>query len=160
MPAPCSRKSNERMVPHDTIRKRLQGNETTRASVGYAQSHDETNVTAHGVVPQNIRTTKGIRHMKRPWHDTVLLDLLAGYGAFIVLAVAIVAVSECTARPAHAELSLDLAGGATQFQITAADGDYLQRGLPHTLDQTSFAYRVGLCWALNERWSSCGAYLN
>ena len=98
--------------------------------------------------------------MKRPWHDTVLLDLLAGYGAFIVLAVAIVAVSECTARPAHAELSLDLAGGATQFQITAADGDYLQRGLPHTLDQTSFAYRVGLCWALNERWSSCGAYLN
>jgi len=42
--------------------------------------------------------------MKRPWHDTVLLDLLAGYGAFIILAVALLTLSECVLPPAHAQL--------------------------------------------------------
>ena len=39
--------------------------------------------------------------MTRPWHDTVLLDLLAGYGAFIILAVALLTLSECVFHPAH-----------------------------------------------------------
>ena len=39
--------------------------------------------------------------MKRPWHDTVLLDLLAGYGAFIILAVALLTLSECVFHPAQ-----------------------------------------------------------
>ena len=98
--------------------------------------------------------------MKRPWHDTVWLEFLGGYAIFLGLALAFFLLSECVTRPAHAELYLDLAGGATQFQITAADGDYIQRGLPHTIDQTSFAYRVGVGYRFNERWSVQGGYLN
>src|SRR3990167_5316479 len=62
--------------------------------------------------------------------------------------------------PSYAGLYLDLAGGATQFMVTAQDGDYRQEGLPHTFDLTSAAYRVGLGWQFDERWSIQAAYLN
>ena len=69
------------------------------------------------------------------------------------------AVFSCQAMPAHAELSLDVAGGISIFGITATDGDYRQN-LPHSYDASSLAYRVGLCWSFNEHWSTCGAWVN
>ena len=66
----------------------------------------------------------------------------------------------CQALPAHAELTLDLAGGYSQFLKTTAEGDYRQSGLPSTWDTRSLAYKVGLCYAFNERWSTCGGYVN
>ena len=71
-----------------------------------------------------------------------------------------VALDTCTTKPAHAELYLDAAGGISQFFITAADGDYLQKGLPHSLDTSSLAYRVGLGWSFNKRWAVRASYLN
>ena len=61
---------------------------------------------------------------------------------------------------AHAgELYLDAAGGVTFYQLTTADGDYLQKGLPHTLDLQSMAYRVGVGWRFNSRYSiQAGAF--
>src|SRR3990167_11054820 len=62
--------------------------------------------------------------------------------------------------PSYAGLYLDLAGGATQFMVTAQDGDYRQDGLPHTFALTSAAYRVGLGWQFNEQWSIQAGYIN
>ena len=77
------------------------------------------------------------------------------------LSLLLVTVYSCQAMPAHAgELFLDLAGGFSQFLITATDGDYLQRSLPHSLDTRSAAYKVGLGWKFNERWSIQGGYVN
>lgn len=62
---------------------------------------------------------------------------------------------------AHAgELYLDAAGGFTRFILTATDGDYIQRGLPSKLDLNSMAYKVGLGYRFNERWSVQGGYIN
>ena len=72
------------------------------------------------------------------------------------LAVALGSLAFCEAMPAHAQSGpfLDLAGGASQFLITATDGDYLQRGLPHDIDTRSLAYRVGVGYAFNDRWAA------
>ena len=59
-----------------------------------------------------------------------------------------------------AEVYLDLAGGLTRFLITAPDGDYIQRDLPHTLDLNSLAYRVGLGYRFNERWGIRSSWIN
>ena len=88
------------------------------------------------------------------------LELLYGWLLAIAVAIGLLLVSECATQPAHAGLYLDAAGGVTQFFITATDGDYLQKGLPHTLDTRSLAYRVGLGWSFNERWAIRASYLN
>ena len=77
------------------------------------------------------------------------------------LALLLAIVASCQAMPAHAgQAYLDVAGGASLYGITAVDGDYIQRGLPHDLDRTSLAYRVELGWKFNERWSVQAGYLN
>ena len=77
------------------------------------------------------------------------------------LALLVAIVASCQALPAHAgNLYLDAAGGVSLFQVTAQDGDYIQRGLPHDLDLTSMAYRVGLGWQFNERWAVRASYIN
>lgn len=62
---------------------------------------------------------------------------------------------------AHAgELYLNLAGGYTRFLVTAGTGDYVQTDLPHSLDLNSVAYRAGLGYRFNERWSLQAGYIN
>lgn len=78
----------------------------------------------------------------------------------VLIALGLFIASECTPRPAHAGVYLDAAGGFSQFLVTATDGDYLQRGLPHSLDTKSLAYRVGLGYAFNDRWAVRASYLN
>ena len=72
------------------------------------------------------------------------------------------AVFSCQALPARAEsgVYLDLAGGGSFYSITAADGDYIQKGLPHSLDTRSLAYRVGLGYSFNDRWALRASYIN
>ena len=94
------------------------------------------------------------------WSDSLGLEILYGWLLAFAVAVGLLLVSECTTQPAHAGAYLDVAGGVTQFLITAPDGDYLQRSLPHSLDTLSMAYRVGAGWSFNERWSIQGGYVN
>ena len=62
---------------------------------------------------------------------------------------------------AHAgELFLDMAAGASRFLVTTPDGDYQQKDLPHSFDLKSAAYRIGLGWRFNDRWSIQGGYIN
>ena len=69
-------------------------------------------------------------------------------------------LTECQPKPAHAQLFIEAAGGMTQFIVTTSDADYLQKGLPHSFDLKSAAYRAGLGWRFNERWSIQGSYVN
>ena len=94
------------------------------------------------------------------WSDSLGLEILYGWLLAFAVAIGLLLVSECTTQPAHAGLYLEAAGGFTNFLITAPDGDYLQRSLPHSLDTRSLAYRVGLGWSFNERWSVQGGYVN
>lgn len=96
------------------------------------------------------------------WSDSFILEILRVWllGSAVALVVGLLLLSECTTQPAHAGAYLDIAGGMTQFLITAPDGDYIQRGLPRSLDTRSLAYRVGLGWSFNERWSIQGSYVN
>ena len=94
------------------------------------------------------------------WSDSLGLEILYGWLLAFAVAIGLLLVSECTTQPAHAGAYLDVAGGFTQFLITAPDGDYLQRTLPHSLDTRSLAYKVGLGWRFNERYSLSLAYLN
>lgn len=100
-----------------------------------------------------------MRH-KPCWSDSLGLEILYGWALALIVAVWIFMLSECAVTPAHAELYLDLTGGYTNFLLTAPDGDYIQKDLPHTLDLSSAAYRVGLGWRFNERWSVQGGYVN
>lgn len=65
-----------------------------------------------------------------------------------------------TCQAQAGQLYLDAAGGVSLFQVTAHDGDYIQRDLPHDLSLKSAAYRVGVGWQFNERWSVQGSYIN
>ena len=100
-----------------------------------------------------------MRH-KSSWSDCFPLEIYWSWIVAGMIAAGLFLVSECAPREAHAEAYLDVAGGLTQFLITAPDGDYLQRSLPHTLDTRSPAYKVGLGWRFNERWSVQGGYVN
>ena len=97
---------------------------------------------------------------KPSWSDNFMMEMLYGWLLALAVATGLLLVSECTIQPAHAGLYLDAAGGLTQFLITAPDGDYIQRGLPRSLDTRSLAYRVGAGWRFNERWSIQGGYIN
>ena len=62
---------------------------------------------------------------------------------------------------AHAgELYLDAGIGASLFVPTIGDGTWYQQGLPHDWKRDSLAYKVGLGYRFNERWSVSAAYLN
>ena len=87
------------------------------------------------------------------WSDSFPLPILWPL-IVTIFALGFLLVSECQPKEAHAGAYLDVAGGMTQFLITAPDGDYLQRGLPRTLDTLSLAtYKVGLGYRFNPRWS-------
>ena len=76
------------------------------------------------------------------------------------LALLLAMVYSCQAHSGYAgELVLDLSAGASKFLVTSASGDYRQN-LPADFDTDGLAYRVGLCWKFNEKWQSCGAWLN
>lgn len=78
-----------------------------------------------------------------------------------LIALLALAVFSCELRPAHAgELYLDMAGGLTNFLVTATDGDYIQKDLPHSFDLRSLSYRVLLGYRFNPRWSVQGGYVN
>lgn len=81
------------------------------------------------------------------------LDIWYGWIAAVLIGFGLFLAAECSPTPAHAGFYLDAAGGPSFFQITAADGDYLQKGLPHSLDATSLAYRVGAGYAFTDRWA-------
>jgi len=89
---------------------------------------------------------------------------LLGWGALTLALYLAVGTAMCMGpREAHASVKdvyVDVAGGATHFLITAPDGDYLQKDLPHSLDLNSAAYRVLLGYHFNDRWSVQGGYLN
>lgn len=70
------------------------------------------------------------------------------------------AVGSCQVVKAEAGVYLDVAGGLTNFIVTANDGDYLQKGLPHQFDLRSAAYKVELGYRFNDRWSVQGGYVN
>src|SRR3990167_7800380 len=96
--------------------------------------------------------------MKRPWHDTVVLDLLAGYGAFIVLAIAMLTLSECVLPPAHAgQWAVEGGVGAAFFQPTVYDGTWRQDGVqPPNFRLMDQAWSIGLSYRINQRWSIQG----
>ena len=100
--------------------------------------------------------------MTRPWHDTVLLDLLAGYGAFIILAVALLTLSECVLPPAHAgQWAIEGGVGAAFFQPTVDDGTWRQDGVqPPNFRLMDQAWSLGLSYRINERWSLQGHYFD
>lgn len=82
------------------------------------------------------------------------------WGVTFIIAVLVALAANCTATPAHASLYIDVAGGYTAAILTTPDGDYLQKGLPHSLDLSSMAYKIELGWRFNERWSVQGGYIN
>lgn len=94
------------------------------------------------------------------WSDSLGLEILYGYALALIVAVGIFMLVECQPQSAHAGAYLDVAGGYTKFLLTAPDGDYVQKDLPHSLDLSSMAYKVGLGWRFNERWSIQGSYVN
>lgn len=94
------------------------------------------------------------------WSSSFNLDIVYGWLLVAIVVAGIVMLSECTVKPAHAGAYLDVAGGLTNFLVTAADGDYRQGSLPHTFDTKSAAYKVELGWRFNERWSIQGGYVN
>lgn len=90
------------------------------------------------------------------------LEMWYGWIAALLIAAGLLMASECSPTPAHADtgLYLDLAGGVSNYFITATDGDFYQRGLPHRVDLSSVAYRALLGYRINERWSIQGGYVN
>ena len=90
------------------------------------------------------------------------LEIFYGWLLAILTALGILLVSECAvAKPAHAgSFYLDVGVGTTLFQRTTEDGTWIQDGLPNQTDFTSFAYRAGLGYTFNERWSIQASYLN
>ena len=97
---------------------------------------------------------------KPSWSDCFPLQIYWTWIVAGLIAGALLLFTECSPREAHAELYVDVAGGLAQFMVTAPDGDYLQRGLPRSLDLRSLAYRVGLGYRFNERWAIQGSYVN
>ena len=97
---------------------------------------------------------------KPSWSECFPLEIYWSWIVVAVIACGIFLFTECSPKEAHAGAYLDVAGGLTQFLITTPDGDYRQRGLPSTWDTRSLAYRVGLGWSFNERWSIQGGYVN
>ena len=77
-----------------------------------------------------------------------------------IFTVMMLLMQTCTTKPAIADVYLDLAGGFTQFIPTWQDGDFHQDGLPHRYDSQAFAWRAGIGYRLNERWSVQAHYLN
>lgn len=100
-----------------------------------------------------------MRH-KSSWTDCFPLEIYWTWILAGLIAGGLVLVSECSPTPAHAGFYLDAAGGLTHFLITANDGDYVQRGLPHQFDVRSLAYRVGLGYRVNEQWAIQAGYVN
>lgn len=97
---------------------------------------------------------------KAPWTDNVMLEIVSVYLAVAVIVIVLLLLATCAEQEAHAEAYLDVAGGMTQFLVTANPGDYIQEDQPHSLDLRSLAYRVELGWRFNERWSVQGGYVN
>lgn len=96
------------------------------------------------------------------WSDCFGLRVLYGWLIAGLLAVGFFVVSECTPREAHAgSFYLDFAGGLSIGTpcTTLPDGDWYQKGLPYQCDTTSIAWRAGLGYRFNERWSIQASYL-
>ena len=90
-------------------------------------------------------------------------DLLYGWILAAIIVLGLLLTMECTAKPAHAEtgLYIDLAGGVSNFFVTATDGDYRQDGVgPRSFKLTDVAYRALLGYRINDRWSVQGGYIN
>lgn len=77
-----------------------------------------------------------------------------------VLTVMVMLMQTCTSTPVMAGMYIDIAGGFTQFIPTWQDGDFHQDGLPHQYDSQAAAWRAGLGYRFNERWSVQAHYLN
>ena len=96
--------------------------------------------------------------MTRPWHDTVVLDLLAGYGAFIVLAIAMLTLSECVLPQAHAgQWAVEGSVGAAFPRPTVYDGTFRQDGVqPPNFRLMDQAWSIGFSYRINHQWSIQG----
>jgi len=92
--------------------------------------------------------------------DSLGLEILHGWIMAGVLAIGLLSVSECTVQPVHAEFYVDVAGGITTFIPTIEDGTWWQQGLPHKFDTTAFAWRAGVGYRFNARWSVQANYVN
>ena len=96
----------------------------------------------------------------RGWFDSVSLDLWYPWILAAIVALLMLA-SECSRQPAYAgEWSLNVGAGATFFNRTIEDGTWIQKGLPHSTDLQDFAYRAGVSYAFNDRYSLQLNYLN
>ena len=90
------------------------------------------------------------------WSDKLPLELLYGWIAACVIVIGLLLAAECSPTTAHADTGfyLDVAGGVTNFFITAADGDFIQDGVgPRSFKLTDVAYRVLLGYRINDKWS-------
>lgn len=72
------------------------------------------------------------------------------------------ALLSCEVRQAQAggfylDASVGVLAGAPE--TTLPDGDWHQKGLPHTISTTSLAWRIGAGYHFNERWSIQAHYL-
>ena len=86
----------------------------------------------------------------------VTLNWLAALG----LAVVFLTTDTCS-RPAHAEgLYATFGGGVSAFVPTTADGDFVQRGLPHNYKWAAPAFKVGIGYNFTDRWAVEARYLN
>lgn len=63
-------------------------------------------------------------------------------------------------KKAEAGAYLDVGLGATLFNRTIEDGTWIQEGLPNKELLESFAWRVGLGYTINDRWSLQANYLH
>ena len=63
---------------------------------------------------------------------------------------------------AHAETGpyLTIGGGFTAFTPTTADGDFVQRGLPHNYKWAAPVFKVGVGWNFSDTWAAELRYVN
>ena len=94
---------------------------------------------------------------KAPWTDNVMLEIVAGYVSFLLVAAFVFLLFSCT-EPASAQLYIDAAAGLSMFApssggTTLEDGTWWQRGMNHSIQSTAPVWRVGVGWQFNDQWS-------
>ena len=97
----------------------------------------------------------------RGWFDSIAWDLWYGWILATCVLLGLLLTSECVPQPAHAgQWSLDLGAGASFLNRTIEDGTWIQKGLPHSTDLKDFAYRAGVSYAFNDKYSIQLNYVN
>ena len=100
-------------------------------------------------------------HHKPSWSDCFPLQIYWTWIVAALIAGGLVLATQCSPREAHAsQWSLDLGAGASFFTRTIEDSTWIQKGLPHSTDLKDFAYRAGVSYAFNDKYSIQMNYVN